>query len=153
MIEWLINKLNIPKDEISSGFTVRVPQFSYKKAPQPELLNSFFIDDLINVKKALCNKKTGKALSLYMEIDQPKPRKDINKDKELLSQILSPQHIPLARWPGKGKHQLYLMQQAAVNHVAYELQVSGINKVIIEVFQSDEGIIETRDYIKRILDE
>lgn len=27
------------------------------------------------------------------------------------------------------------------------------NKVIIEVFQSDEGIIETRDYIKRILDE
>lgn len=129
LIEWLINELNIPQDEISSGFSVRVPQFSYKEAPQPELLNSFFIDDLVNVKKALCNKNIGQALSLYMEISQPRPRKDINKDKELLSQILSPQHIPLTRWPGKGKHPLYLMQQAAVNHVANELQVSGIAAV------------------------
>ncbi len=129
LMESLVGELNIPRDEILPGFSVRVPQFAYKETPQPELLNSFFMDDLLRVKDACGNEDIGKALSLYMEISQPHPRTDINKDKEALSQILSPQHIPLTRWPGKGKHPLSLMQQAAVNHAADELQVSGIAAV------------------------
>lgn len=126
LVIWLINALNIPQDEVYEGFSIRVPQYSYKEVPQPELLNSFFIEDLISVKKALRDHNMGKALSLYMGIIQPKPQEDINKDKKLLAQILSPQQIPLTRWPGKDKHPLYLMQQAAVNHISNELNISGI---------------------------
>ena len=126
LIKWLINVLNIPSDEVNEGFFIRVPQCLDQEAPRPELLNSFFIDDLIKVKKALRDHKIGKALSLYMGIIQPKQHEDIKNDKKLLAQILSPQQIPLTRWPGKGKYPLYLMQQAAVNHVSNELKISGV---------------------------
>ncbi len=125
---WLIQELNLPEDEIiRPGVAIRVPQYGwYQDAPEPELLNSFFIEDLVNVRNAFNERLVGKALSAYMGINIPKTWRDVVCDQNLLRETLAPERMPLTRWPGRGRYPLYLMQQAAINHTVKELTNGGL---------------------------
>jgi hypothetical protein len=123
---WLINKLGIPSDDVLGASYAEAFPSSTGKSSRVELFNSFYAEDLMTVKKEVRGRNVGKALSLYMGTVRPGYQVDINKDREILSQISSPERIPLAKWPGKGNHPLCLMQQAAVNHVTDSLGESGI---------------------------
>jgi hypothetical protein len=126
--DWLIKELNLPEDEIiRPGVAIRVPQYSwYQEAPEPELLNSFFIEDLVRVRTAFVERSVGKALLAYMGINTPKVWRDVVYDQDLLKETLAPDRMPFTRWPGRGRYPLYLMQQAAINHSVKELANGGL---------------------------
>lgn len=127
-ITWLGQSLNLPDEEvIRPGIAIRVPQWSaYIEPPEPELLNSFFIEDLAKVRVAFKNEQVGQSLSTYMGQTNGRARQDVVMDKGIVAATLAPKRIPLARWPGPGRYPLVLMQQAAVNHVASELSNGGL---------------------------
>jgi hypothetical protein len=128
IIYWLIQELNLPEEEIiQPGVAIRVPQFGqFQEAPEPELLNSFFLEDLVRVRTAVKEHLAGKALLAYMGIDIPKTWRDVVCDQKLLQETLAPERMPLTRWPGRGRYPLYLMQQAAINHSVKELANEGL---------------------------
>ncbi len=126
--EWLIKELNIPIDEVElSGVAIRVPQFSsYSEAPEPELLNSLFIDDIVRVRSEFCKGNMGQALLSYLGFGDIQMKQDVVCNQTLLAQTLAPNRVPLIRWPSRGRYPLYLMQQAAINHSVKELENVGM---------------------------
>jgi hypothetical protein len=128
LIDWLVTKLNLPQDEVlRPGAAVRVPQFAvYKQAPEPELLNSFFIDDLVRIRSEFHQGRLGKGLSAYLGDSTVPPRQDVVRNRTLLAETLAPERLPLTRWPGRGRYPLALMQQVAVNHSVRELADGGL---------------------------
>lgn len=82
---------------------------------ESDFLNSFFIPDIEKVIAAVENGKIGEGLSVYLNGISDNKRIDIDRNKEFLSKILSPDNIPVAKWPDKNEHTLNLMQQVAVN--------------------------------------
>lgn len=127
-IGWLAKVLNLPEEEvIRPGTAIRVPQWSaYGEAPEPELLNSFFIGDLVKARTALGSGQVGQALSAYMGAGPVRERKDVVRDKGIVVKTLTPVRMPLIRWPSPGRHPLVLMQQAAINHSVAELVNGGM---------------------------
>lgn len=125
---WLMNELNIPHEEVlSPGCSVRVPQYSlYSEPPEPELLNSFFINDIFEIRNSFSNGNVGKALKTYMALNEGQQRQDVVKNKKLLSETLAPFRMPLTRWTCRGRYPLFLMQQAAINHAVKELENGGL---------------------------
>jgi AAA domain len=123
----LIKTLNLPADEVSrSSIAVRIPQRKGQKTPEPELLNSFFLGDLLRVQQMFREGNVGRALSTYLGVEAIRERQDVVQDRNLLEDTLAPGRMPLTRWPGRGRHPLYLMQQAAVNHIVRELADCGL---------------------------
>lgn len=127
-IDWLAKALNLPDEEVlRPGVAVRVPQWgAYSEAPEPELLNSFYIDDLVKARIALGNGQVGQALSAYLGVAPPRERQDVVRNKTIIANTLAPERTPLARWPGPGRHPLVLMQQTAINHSVSELANGGM---------------------------
>lgn len=127
-IDWLAKVLNLPNEEVlRPGLAIRVPQWgAYSEAPEPELLNSFFIDDLIQARTAFGNGQVGQALSAYMGVAPTRERQDVVRNKNIVAKTLAPERTPLVRWPGPGHHPLVLMQQAAINHSVSELANGGM---------------------------
>lgn len=130
-IDWLVAELNLPDEEIlRPGSALRVPQWSsYSDPPQPELLNSFFIEDLVRVRSAFKECHIGQAIQAYVNTVPSRKRQDVVENSSLLSVTLSPPRIPLSRWPGPGHHPLVFMQQAAINHAVSELFDAGLVSV------------------------
>lgn len=126
--EWLAKKLNIPWEEVSQpGIAIRSPQWgSYHKPPEPELFNSFFIDDLVKARSAFDTGQAGHALSAYMQALPVRERRDVVRDTDIIAETIAPARIPLIRWPGPGRYPLVLMQQIAINHAAEELAGGGM---------------------------
>lgn len=127
-IGWLTKVMNLPNEEvIRPGIAVRVPQWgAFNDAPEPELLNSFFIEDLVKARGAFGSGQVGSALSAYMGTGSILEREDVVRDKEILARTLAPARVPLTRWPSPGRHPLVLMQQAAINHSVAELANGGL---------------------------
>lgn len=127
-IEWLAKVLNLPdKEVLRPGVAIRVPLWgAYNEPPEPELLNSFFIDDLLKARAAFSSGQAGLALSAYMQATPHRERQDVVRDKGVVAKILAPSRMPLARWPGPGRYPLVLMQQAAINHSVSELASGGM---------------------------
>lgn len=124
---WLRKRLAVPSKLLQShGLALRVPVRSFRDAPEPELLNSFFLDDLARVRQAWSEGRVGQALRLYLDGKAAQPRCDVRRATEELEEVLAPSRLPLARWPIPGGHSLVLMQQAAINHAASELQSEGL---------------------------
>jgi hypothetical protein len=115
---YLVDALNLPAgDVLRPGVAVRVPQFRrVKEVPEPELLNSFFIEDLVAARAAFRDRTAGAALAAFMGTSDEREHEDVKRNATLLAATLAPRRMPPARWPGRGRHPLYLMQQAAVNH-------------------------------------
>ncbi|THJ23735.1 MAG: hypothetical protein CAF44_001990 [Nitrospira sp. CG24D] len=130
-INWLVAELNLPDEEIiRPGIALRVPQWGlYSEPPQPELLNSFFIEDLVRVRSAFKEGDIGQAIQAYINAIPSRERQDVVGNSSLLSATLSPSRIPLSRWPGPGRHPLVFMQQAAINHAVSELVNPGLVSV------------------------
>lgn len=126
LTRWLIQELNVPEHQVElDGVAIRVLQSgSAAEPPEPEMLNSFYLQDLDIARNAVKQQDIGAALSRYLGIEQPPDPSDIVKDRALLQATLNPARIPLARWPDR--HSLSLMQQAAVNHSVADLRVDGI---------------------------
>jgi predicted GNAT family acetyltransferase len=127
-VDWLVAMLNLPAEQVGwPGIAIRAPVWgSSSEAPEPELLNSFFIEDLVRSRKAFASGGPGKALATYLEALRVPARKDVVRDKALVAQTLAPLRTPLTRWPGPGRYPLVLMQQAAINHAVAELNSGGI---------------------------
>jgi AAA domain len=97
-----------------------------REAPEPLLLNSFFLGDL---SRAMSLWRSGTAppnLRRYLGTERPSARSDLLQDYEALRQAIAPSMFPLARWPGADRHPLVLLQQAAVNLATHTLAEDGI---------------------------
>ncbi len=128
--EWLVRNYSIPdEDVIPPQFAIRLYQPFNRGEPEPPLLNSFYLDDLQRVKKAIQSSNTGEALSCYLAVTKPKERFDILKSKEYIELALQPKYMPPTRWPGRGRHALVLLQQTAVNLARGELVKGGLSSV------------------------
>lgn len=127
-LDWLVRIINFPRNMISlNAYAVRVPILRKSaEVPEPELLNSFFIEDLARVRSAFRQQDVGQALSAYVLGRTRQPRQDVVPSKPLIEATLVPSRTPFSRWPGPGRHPLVLMQQVAVNHAVEELRVSGL---------------------------
>lgn len=125
---WLLRCLRLPAEEVSiRPVSIRVPVWGRTfEAPEPELLNSFFLEDLARVRAAFRTGDVGAALRQFLGGRPPRSPADVVREPRLLEETLSPGRIPLSRWPPRGRHPLVLMQQAAVNHTVHELAGPGL---------------------------
>lgn len=124
---WLRQRLGLPPEEVSlAPVAVRVPVWSrWAASPEPELLNSFFIEDLSRVREAFRSGDVGTALRAFVSGEPALPRTDVLRTHAPLEEVLAPDRIPLAKWPVSGGFSLSMMQQAAVNHAVDELCDAG----------------------------
>lgn len=127
---WIVRNCGIPDEDVREpSFAIRRYQPFSKGEPEPPLLNSFFLDDLQRAKLLVKNKSAGRSLSQYLGLETPDERYDLLAEPEQLVNALQPRYTPLARWPGKGRYPLVLLQQAAINLCHRELGVSGLFSV------------------------
>lgn len=98
--------------------------FTIADPPEPVLLNSFFIEDLVKARNLIGEGKAGDALQQFTSRTERTDRQDLFEDPSALEAALSPNTFPLGRWPSPGRHPLVLMQQAAVNLACKELHTS-----------------------------
>lgn len=124
----LVTELGLPADWIEvPSFAIR--SFSYFKdpnAPEPLLLNSFFLADLALACELVSQKRAPLNLQKYLGATRPQSQRDLLSDKVALDDAVSPANTPLGRWPGRGRHPLVLLQQAAVNLSFRETKNGGL---------------------------
>lgn len=130
LTKWLTSVICLPKEDTHQvkPFALRVPQRG-NEPPEADLLNSFFLEDLSKVRKAVERGDMGQALVNYLFGLDPARRCDIVKDRAALREILAPGRTPKSRWPGRNRPSLSLMQQCAVNHATRELEKAGLVSV------------------------
>lgn len=128
VIGWLMEFINLPDEEVlRPGIAIRVPQWgANNEAPEPELLNSFFIEDIVKARAAFASGQVGGALAAYMGMALIRERQDVLRDKTVVARTLAPERMPLTRWPSPRRYPLVLMQQAAINHSMAELANGGL---------------------------
>lgn len=93
---------------------------SKEEERKDELLNSFFIEDLDNVKRKLEDGQVGEALINYLRAGLLKDTSDyidVKSEKGIQEALkyLHPSCFPEGCWPSKGKTKLVYNQQLAVN--------------------------------------
>lgn len=94
-----------------------------------DFLNSFYLDDLDRlIAQAEKKQSFGKALSAYLGPALPEDQRvDILTNNRAMTELVSAQHLPSARWPAPAKYPLVLAQQAAVAQVIGQLgQAEGL---------------------------
>ncbi|HEY6802004.1 MAG TPA: AAA domain-containing protein [Pyrinomonadaceae bacterium] len=125
--EDLIATLDLPKDWIEPvEFAIRSYTTDRDRTPEPILLNSFFLNDLIFANELFIHKKAPLALCRYLGLERPTETKNLICDNAALEEAVRPEKTPLAKWPGYDHHPLVLLQQAAVNIAFDETPASGI---------------------------
>ncbi|WP_370979117.1 DEAD/DEAH box helicase [Agaribacterium sp. ZY112] len=128
--KWLTHNCDIPSEDCSApSFAIRQYQSFKKGAPDPDILNSFFLGDLQRAKHSVESGEPNKALSEYLGITKPQNQYDLLKDKVHIERALQPKNMPLGRWPSKGRHSLVLLQQTSVNLAMKELKDGGLFSV------------------------
>ncbi|MEM8950622.1 MAG: hypothetical protein AAGC99_14945 [Pseudomonadota bacterium] len=93
--------------------------------PEPEFVNSFFIQDLIQARDLADQSSLPRILQFYLGEAAPSTRTDLLEDEDGLRTLLQPAFTPLGRWPGPGRHPLAPLQQAAVNGTSDGLEDTG----------------------------
>ena len=125
--EFLVDKLNL------NEFRTLPPSFVLRKyenedqetSPKASLLNSFFLDDLMEARELAQQGKLPVALNHYLA-NKNSQKIDLLKDISGLQKLLEPKNAPLASWPGKGRFPLAMLQQAAVNAASADQMETGI---------------------------
>lgn len=124
----LIHELGLPHEWIEPPeFAIR--SYTYSKdpnPPEPILLNSFFLTDLALARKLFLEHMAPQNLRRYLGIERPQPGGDLLRDSVALAEAVNPGLTPLARWPGRSRHSLVLLQQAAVNLAFRETKTGGL---------------------------
>ncbi|HVU54564.1 MAG TPA: ATP-binding protein [Puia sp.] len=125
---YLVGALDIPEEFITkNSFAIRTYEYATSPdAPDPILLNSFFVGDLMTAGALYKEGKLPANLQRYIGIRKAQDREDLLHNKEVFERSLSPSRMPPARWPGKNRHPLVVLQQAAVNLALSELNTGGI---------------------------
>lgn len=126
--QWLVKTLGLPAALINAPrFSVRTYQyFKNSDPPEPLLLNSFFLGDLGAAASAFRAGNATANLMRYIGVDKLAQQSNLLDEPEALAEALSPRNFPAARWPGKGRHPLVLLQQTAVNLAMRDLKKDGI---------------------------
>jgi hypothetical protein len=124
----LIHELGLPQEWIEPPeFAIRsYAYFQDPNPPEPILLNSFFLTDLALARQLLCESKVPQNLRRYLGVERPQPGGDLLRDTAALADAVSPGFTHLSRWPGKNRHPLVLLQQAAVNLAFRETKTGGL---------------------------
>jgi hypothetical protein len=127
----LVDALKLAGQDIAPPhFAVRRYEFfASKVAPEPSLLNSFFLDDLAYARELARTGQLPHALKFYLGVSSPKARGDLLKGAASLQHLLQPALTPPGRWPGHGRFPLALLQQAAVNGTTGGLSDTGVLSV------------------------
>ncbi len=126
--EWLVAALELPEELVEAPtFAIRSFQyFKFPDPPEPLLLNSFFLGDLARAKEAFGSGRATPNLRRYLGVDPSALHRNLLQEVSALEEAVAPARTPPARWPGKGRHPLVLLQQAAVNAAMTTLRESGI---------------------------
>lgn len=126
--EWLISELRLPHYLVCPPyFAVRSYQyFKISGPPEPLLLNSFFLKDLISICTLFREGKATPNLRRYLGVERPQSQRDLLQDHTAMMEAVSPAAFPPGRWPGNGRHPLVLLQQAAVNFAVHDLKENGL---------------------------
>lgn len=108
--------------EVTSPCRIQATQVSVKKADDPDkaadddMLNSFYVEDIDLVGRALTNGDSGPALSAFMRASLPLRLDDIRKGTgNIIWGNVQPTKTPLGSWPSV--HPLVMSQQFAVNTI------------------------------------
>ncbi len=120
------DSLSSSRTTIEAGITTEQITDSVDEEEQiteSELLNSLFVDELRRVGDAMSRGNVGEALKSYLSGQRQANRIDFlgGSGREELKRWLSPQRLPLGRWPSDDAKTLSLTQQAAVNIAAAKL--------------------------------
>lgn len=99
---------------------------SLPDAPDPALLNSFFLKDLARAKMFAQKDALPDTLKRYLGVIMPKTRWNLMQNHDAVRRVLAPFKFPTASWPGKGRYPLAPLQQCAVNIALSELKNGGI---------------------------
>ncbi|MFY0254190.1 DEAD/DEAH box helicase [Chitinophaga sp. 30R24] len=128
---FLCNRFNIPVVHLKHhSFAIRSYEYGKNaEAPDPMLLNSFFISDLTTALQLFNTGAAPENLQRYLGARKPAKRSELLHNFPVLEEVIAPARIPPARWPGPGRHPLVLLQQAAVNIAFSELKGGGIMAV------------------------
>jgi hypothetical protein len=126
--EYLMATLELPVEWMQPPeFAIRsYTHFKDPNPPEPILLNSFFLADLLLAKVLSANDETPQNLRRYLGVERPTQTQDLLLGDEALEKAVSPQSTPLARWPGPNRNPLVLLQQAAVNIAFSETTPNGL---------------------------
>jgi len=122
---WLCQKLYLDSN-VQKEFSLNIRVSTKAKTPKKpdiDLLNSFYLPDLVLTQQQFLSGVISSNLHRYFSVST-KERVDINQNQTMLKESLSPKRTPRVRWPSK--HSLVAMQQAAVNHYSMELNSGGI---------------------------
>lgn len=114
---WLVQELQLSQEFVrppSFAICVYQPLF-IAEAPEPLILNSFFLADLIRASQLLRSGQAPLALRQYLGSVAAKSRRDVLDDASVLRELLAPEMTPRARWPSRSGSPLVTLQQAAVN--------------------------------------
>jgi hypothetical protein len=126
--EELVDELGIPDDWIEPpDFAIR--SYTYYKDPNPPellLLNSFFLADLAIARQLFSKNEAPRNLRRYLGVELAHNSQDLLSDDTALAEAVRPGLTPLARWPGRDRHPLVLLQQAAVNLAFSETNAGGL---------------------------
>ena len=119
--EDLIDALGLPVEWIEP------PEFAIRSyMPETLLLNSFFLADLSHARKLFSEHKAPQNLRRYLGVERPHHTRDLLCNNTALAEAVSPGLTQLARWPGRNRHSLVLLQQAAVNLAFRETMAAGL---------------------------
>jgi hypothetical protein len=126
--EDLIDALGLPIEWIEPpDFAIRsYTYFKDPNAPETLLLNSFFLADLSHARKLFSEGNAPQNLRRYLGVERPQHTQDLLCNTTALAEAVSPALTQLARWPGRNRHPLVLLQQAAVNLAFRETMTGGL---------------------------
>lgn len=126
--KYLAGELKLPDGLLTRHrFAIRVEEYGAQAdAPEPVLMNSFFLGDLTLAVKLFGEKSAPASLKRFLGVLPPSGKTDLLQDLSGLEAAVSPGMIPPARWPGPGRYPLVLLQQAAVNLALNSLGKDGI---------------------------
>lgn len=130
---WLVAQFGIPEHLVEPPtFAVKIfHHFKAKNAPEPSLLNSFYLEDLTKAARLIADNGAGSGLLRYLGCSRPADKVDVLSPVARIESVVAPALMPQARWPSSGGHPLVLLQQAAVNTARAELGggagIMGIN--------------------------
>ena len=125
---WLIQTLGLEGELINKpSFALCMYQWNpLPNAPDPALLNSFYLNDLAWAKELTRNNALTDNLQRYIGVIAPKTRWNLMQNHDAVRRVLAPIRFPSASWPGKGRHPLAPLQQCAVNIALTDLKNGGI---------------------------
>jgi hypothetical protein len=125
---WLVQALELGGLETKAPYFVikRFEWIGNKNPPEPNLMNSFYLEDLATARTLVDGNSVPLALSHYLGMNSPTKRTDLVEDTIGLQELLQPKLTPTGRWPGNGRNPLALLQQAAVNATGPDQLPTGI---------------------------